>query len=66
MDRGTPLADILRAHAAQARDQQKRRLIETGSRREVHMLLPVVFLILPVVVLFVLYPGLVSLSLLAH
>lgn len=66
IDRGTPLAEVLRAQAADLREQRKRQLIETGSRREVHMLLPVVFLMLPVVVLFVLYPGLLSLSLLAH
>jgi hypothetical protein len=33
---------------------------------EVHMLLPVVFLMLPVVVLFALYPGLFTLSRLAR
>jgi tight adherence protein C len=62
-ERGTPLAGVLRAQAADVREQRKRELIEAGGRREVFMLLPVVFLILPVVVLFALYPGLLSLSL---
>jgi len=66
MERGTPLADILRAQAADVREQYKRKLIETGGEREVFMLVPVVFLILPVVVLFALYPGFFSLSLLAR
>jgi tight adherence protein C len=46
--------------------QHKRNLIEAGGRREVLMLVPVVFLELPVVILFALYPGLVSLSQLAR
>ena len=47
-------------------EQHKRDLIEAGGRREVLMLVPVVFLELPVVILFALYPGLVSLSQLAR
>jgi tight adherence protein C len=66
VERGTPLGDVLRAQAADVREQHKRDLIETGGRREVLMLVPVVFLELPVVVLFALYPGLVSLSQLAR
>jgi tight adherence protein C len=62
VERGTPLADVLRAQAADIREQRKRELIEAGGRREVLMLVPVVFLILPVVVLFALYPGFFSLS----
>lgn len=64
LDRGTPLADVLRAHAEDARDARRKRLIETAGRKEVLMLVPVVFLIMPVVVVFALYPGLVSLRLL--
>jgi tight adherence protein C len=66
VERGTPLADILRAQAADVREQHKRRLIEAGGRKEVSMLVPVVFLILPVIVLFSLYPGFFSLSVLAR
>ncbi len=61
LERGTPLADVLRAQAAEVREQHKRRLIELGGKKEVYMLIPVVFLILPVVVLFAFYPGLLSL-----
>jgi tight adherence protein C len=66
VERGTPLGDVLRAQAADVREQHKRDLIEVGGRREVLMLVPVVFLELPVVILFALYPGLVSLSQIAR
>ncbi len=64
IERGTPLADVLRAHAEDARETRRKRLIETAGRKEVLMLVPVVFLIMPVVVVWALYPGLVSLRLL--
>jgi tight adherence protein C len=66
VERGTPLAEVLRAQAADVREQRKRQLIETGGRKEVLMLVPVVFLILPVVVLFGLYPGYFSLTQIAR
>lgn len=62
VERGTPLADVLRAQAADVRELRKRSLMETGSRKEVLMLVPVVFLVLPVTVIFALYPGLVEIS----
>lgn len=64
IEKGAPLADVLRAQADDARDARRRRLLELGGRREVLMLVPVVFLVMPVVVVFALYPGLVSLDLL--
>lgn len=65
VDRGTPLADVLHAQAADVREAGKRALIESAARREVFMLAPVVFLVLPVTVIFALYPGLVGLRLVA-
>ena len=61
VERGTPLADVLRAQATDVREQRKRELIEAGGKREVYMLVPVVFMLMPVVVLFALYPGFVTL-----
>jgi Flp pilus assembly protein TadB len=58
LERGTPLAEVLRAQAADAREDEKRRLLETAGKKEVAMLVPLVFLILPVTVLFAIYPGL--------
>jgi len=63
LDRGTPLAEVLRAHALDARDESKRRLLEAAGTREVAMLVPLVFLILPVTVLFAIWPGLMVLQL---
>jgi tight adherence protein C len=63
LERGTPLAEVLRAQAADAREAQRRALLEAGGRKEVAMLAPVVFLIMPTVVLFAVYPALTGLSL---
>ncbi|QCX26798.1 type II secretion system F family protein [Nocardioides jishulii] len=61
LERGTPLADVLHAQAGDVREAGRRALIESAARREVFMLVPVVFLVLPIVILFALYPGLVGL-----
>ncbi|HEY0167018.1 MAG TPA: type II secretion system F family protein [Jatrophihabitans sp.] len=61
IERGTPLAEVLRAQAADVREFSKRALLEAGGRKELQMMVPVVFLILPVTVLFALYPGLLTL-----
>lgn len=63
VERGTPLADVLHAQAADVREARRRDLIESGARREVLMMVPVVFLVLPITVLFAFWPGVVGLSL---
>ena len=63
VERGTPLADVLHAQAADVREAGRRELIEVAARREVAMMVPVVFLVLPVTVLFAFWPGVVGLSL---
>lgn len=65
VERGTPLADVLHAQAADVREAGRRELIELAARREVAMMVPVVFLVLPVTVLFAFWPGVVGLSLTA-
>jgi tight adherence protein C len=57
VERGTPLADVLRAQAVDVREAGKRALLEAGGRKEIAMMIPVVFLVLPVTVLFALFPG---------
>ncbi|GAA1056805.1 pilus assembly protein TadB [Agromyces luteolus] len=57
LDRGTPLADVLRAQAGDARAEAKRTIIELAGRKEIAMLVPLIFLILPVTVAFALFPG---------
>ncbi|GAA4375462.1 type II secretion system F family protein [Nocardioides caricicola] len=63
VERGTPLADVLHAQAADVREASRRELIETAARKEVFMMVPVVFLVLPITVLFAFWPGVVGLSL---
>lgn len=63
MDRGAPLAHVLQEQAADAREDAKRLLIEAAGRKEILMLLPLVFLILPLSVLFAVFPGIVMLKL---
>ena len=63
VERGTPLADVLHAQAGDVREAGRRALIESGARREVLMMVPVVFLVLPTVIVFAFWPGLVGLRL---
>ena len=57
LERGTPLAEVLRAQAQDARDDAKRDLLELAGKKEVAMLFPLVFLILPVTIAFAIFPG---------
>jgi tight adherence protein C len=65
IERGTPLAEVLRAQAVDVRESGKRALLESAGRREIAMMVPVVFLVLPVTVLFALFPGFYGLRLVA-
>ena len=62
IERGTPLADVLRAQAQDARETSKRDLMETAGQREILMLVPVVFFVLPLVIVFAIFPGLAVLE----
>jgi tight adherence protein C len=66
IERGTPLADVLRAQAVDVREAGKRELLEAGGRKEIAMMIPVVFLVLPTTVIFAFYPALVSFTLIAQ
>jgi tight adherence protein C len=63
VERGTPLADVLHAQAADVREASRRELIEVAARKEIFMMVPVVFLILPVTVLVAFWPGVIGLHL---
>jgi tight adherence protein C len=63
LERGTPLAEVLRAQAQDAREAAKRELLESAGRKEVGMLVPLVFLILPLTIVFALFPGVFVLQL---
>jgi tight adherence protein C len=66
IERGTPLADVLRAQAADVRALGKRQLLESGGRKEIAMMVPVVFIVLPITILFALYPGLLAITAVAQ
>lgn len=57
LERGTPLAEVLRAQAQDAREEAKRELIELSGAKEVAMLVPLVFLILPTTIVIAIFPG---------
>ncbi len=63
VERGTPLAGVLRAQAQDARSHGRQALVEEGGKREIAMMVPVVFLILPVTVIFAVFPGLIAINL---
>ena len=63
LERGTPLAEVLHAQSADVREAGRRDLIEVAARKEIFMMVPVVFLVLPVIVVFAFWPGVVGLSL---
>jgi tight adherence protein C len=63
VERGTPLADLLHSQANDIREAGRRRLMEEGGKREIAMMIPVVFLILPVTVIFAVFPGIVAINL---
>ncbi|MBM7830094.1 tight adherence protein C [Agromyces cerinus] len=57
LERGAPLSSVLRSQAGDAREEAKRTIIEQAGRKEVAMLVPLIFLILPVTIAFALFPG---------
>ncbi len=64
LERGTPMTSVLKAQATDSRAEQARALMELAGRKDSLMLVPVVFLILPVVVVIAMYPGVAGLELL--
>jgi tight adherence protein C len=58
LNRGTPLAQMLQDQGKSARSETKNRLLRQAGKNETKMLIPLVFLILPITVLFAIYPSL--------
>lgn len=63
VERGTPLADVLRAQAQDVRDAAKRELMESAGRKEIGMMVPLVFGVLPLSVIFAVFPGIAAIQL---
>lgn len=62
LERGTPLAAQLRMQAIEVTEQIRRDLLVRAGKKETTMLLPVVFLILPAIVVVTLFPGVMALG----
>jgi tight adherence protein C len=58
LERGTPLARMLSDLSDSTRAEIRNRLIQQAGKNETRMLIPLVFLILPITVLFAIYPSL--------
>lgn len=63
LERGAPLAGVLQAQAVDVRENAKRKLLESAGKKEIVMLIPLVFGLLPVTIAFALFPGLYVLQL---
>lgn len=64
--RGAPLIEVLHSHAQESRDFQRNRVLSAASKAEISMMIPVVFLILPISIVFALWPSLANLNLFAQ
>lgn len=64
--RGAPLIEVLHSHSQESRDYQRNRVLSAASKAELSMMVPVVFLILPISILFALWPSLSNLNLFAQ
>ena len=62
IERGTPLAEVLKGQAQESRSQYRAHLLRLAGKKETIMMLPVVFLILPMIVFVALFPGLAALQ----
>lgn len=58
LERGTPLAQMLGELSVSTRAEIRNRLLRQAGKNETRMLIPLVFLILPITVLFAIYPSL--------
>jgi tight adherence protein C len=62
LERGSPLLEVVNRQVEEVRQEQKSRLLESAGKAEIALMIPVVFLILPVSVLFALWPSYFSLG----
>lgn len=65
INRGAPLIDVLHSQSIEARGYQRNRILSAAGKSEISMMIPVVFLILPISILFALWPSLTNLNLFA-
>jgi tight adherence protein C len=63
ISRGAPLMEVLSSQIEEARNNQRNRVLAAAGKAEISMMIPVVFLILPISILFALWPSLSGLNL---
>ena len=57
VERGSPLIDVVNRQVEEVRNEERSRLLEAAGKAEIALMIPVVFLILPISVLFALWPS---------
>lgn len=62
IERGTPLVPVLTALLKDAQVDSKNEMLRRAGKAEIALLLPVVFLLLPISVLFALFPSVIQLE----
>ena len=62
MVRGAPIVEVFHRHVAEARLNQRNLVMDKAGKAETTMMIPIVFLILPISVLFALWPSINQLS----
>ena len=63
ISRGTPLVETLTQTVREARSAERIKILNIAAKAEISMMIPVVFLILPISILFAMYPSMASLDL---
>ena len=62
LERGSPLAAVLVDFVRDARNEERNQILRKAGKAEIGLMVPVVFLILPISVLFALWPSLMRLT----
>ena len=62
MTRGAPLVDVLHRHVSEARVNHRNLVLDKSGKSEITMMIPIIFLILPISVIFALWPSMSSLN----
>ena len=57
IERGSPLVDVVNRQVEEVRSEEHSRLLAAAGKAEIALMIPVVFLILPISVLFALWPS---------
>lgn len=65
ISRGAPLIEVLHSHTKESREFQRNQVLAASGKAEIAMMIPIVFLILPISILFALWPSLANLNLYA-